>query len=315
MAISELKRYAVTKCISCAAYDAITEELLAFTKHTKTFNVTDNTETSYLEGGENMDKLLAITGKQEAQIKFTTATDSLDWKALQLNSKVETLTKNVPTDEYFTVESKVVKLENAVKISKVFVTDSEADGRDDEEIKVVTLTPAHYVVGTTLTIVTDGTSPLDPDTQVEESTVLALSPTLTVNVGDKVDLIPAQTLQNGQCTVNFETGEVKFMDDMEDKEVHIFYDKQMETSGYKSNGGKSPNIKFVATCVFTDVDTKKQFIGKYIAYQASVQQNDNTQADNGNVPSDIEYTIDCLKSRKHGCTYEVVTCKREDLAE
>ena len=89
----------------------------------------------------------------------------------------------------------------------------------------------------------------------------------------------------------------------------------METTGYKSSGAKSPAIKFVATCIMTDVDSKQQHIAKYIAYNASIQQNDNTQADNGSVPADIEYTVDCLKSRKHGCVYEVLTCDRESLAE
>lgn len=261
---NDLKRYAVTKIISAEAYSLKDNSLLASTKHVKTFGVTDNTETSYLVGGENMSKLLAVMGQQEAQFTFTTATDSMDWKALQLNSKVETNQKVIPTSEYADVDSTLkVTVQDAVSISAIFVTDDSADGRDGEEL----------VKSTTGTVAT------------------------------------------GEYSFDATTGELTFNSDMEGKEVHIFYDKQMEVSGYKSNGGKAQDFKFVATCIFTDVDTKTQHIGKYIAYQASLQQNDNTQADNGAVPSDVTYEISCMKSRKHNCVYEVVTCSRDDLAE
>ena len=115
MAREDLKRYAVTKVISAQHYDIATNELLCETKHVKTFNVSDSTPLEKLEGGENMDALLYISGKQEASFEYTTATDSLGFKALQLNTTITKGIKEVPTDAYFTVESEKVTL-GVVKI-------------------------------------------------------------------------------------------------------------------------------------------------------------------------------------------------------
>lgn len=312
MAREDLKRYAMTKCISAQAFDLATDKLLAETKHTKTFNVTDTTPMEFLVGGEEMANLLGISGKQEASFTFTTATDSLDWKALQLNTKVEKGIKEVPTDAYFTVESEKVTLGVVKRISAIKATEDDADGRDGEEIEVVTLKPQHYEIGTALTVVADGAM-TDPLIEVELSTVQVDIP--TIQIGDTVDLIPAEVLATGQCTVDLTTGEITFYSDMEDKEVHIYYTKEMESVGYKSNGGQAPAIKFVATGIFVDVDTKIPFLAKYIAYNAQLEQNDATQANNEGVPADIEYKINCLKSRKYGCTYEVVAIQRDELAE
>ena len=262
MAREDLTRYAMTKCISAQAFDLATDKLLAETKHTKTFNVTDTTPMEFLVGGEEMANLLGISGKQEASFTFTTATDSLDWKALQLNTKVEKGTKEVPTDAYFIVESGKVTLGEIKRISAIKATEDDADGRDGEEIEVVTLKQAHYVAGTTLTIVADGTL-ADAETEDELANVLLTLP--EAQVGEKVDFVPAEELAEGQCTVDLVTGEIVFHADMEDKEVHIFYTKEMEGIGYKSNGGQAPAIKFVATGIFVDVDTKVPFLAKYIA--------------------------------------------------
>ena len=312
MAREDLKRYAMTKLISAEAYDLATNKLLAETKHTKSFNVTDNTPMEFLQGGESMDNLLGISGKQEASFTFTTATDSLDWKALQLNTTITKEIKEVPTSGFFFVEAEKVILDTIVGISAIRLTEDDADGRDGDEIKVVTLASASYVAGTTLTVVADGTM-TSPTTEVELSTVLPTLP--TAQVGDTVDLIPAQQLQSNECTVDLATGEITFHADMDGKEVHIFYTKEMEVTGYKSNGGQAPAIKFVATGVFVDTDTKIPFLAKYIAYNAQMEQNDATQANNEGVPADIEYKINCLKSRKYGCTYEVVALQRSELSE
>ena len=312
MAREDLKRYAVTKVISAQHYDIATNELLCETKHVKTFNVSDSTPLEKLEGGENMDALLYISGKQEASFEYTTATDSLGFKALQLNTTITKGIKEVPTDAYFTVESEKVTLGVVKRISAIKATEDDADGRDGEEIEVVTLKPQHYEIGTTLTVVADGAM-TDPLTEVEESTVKVDIP--TIQIGDTVDLIPAEVLATGQCTVDLTTGEITFFTDMEDKEVHIYYTKEMESVGYKSNGGQAPTVKTVITAVMTDTDTKIPFLGKFIAYNSQIEQTDNTQVNNDSIPSDITYKVNCLKSRKYGCAYEVVTLQRDELAE
>ena len=312
MAREDLKRYAVTKVISAQHYDIATNELLAETKHVKTFNVSDSTPLDKLEGGENMDALLYISGKQEASFEYSTATDSLDFKALQLNTTITKGVKEVPTEGYFNVEAEKVTLGEIKGISAIKVTEDDADGRDGDEIEIVTLKPQHYIAGTTLTIVADGTL-VDASTEVELATVLPTLP--EAQIGETVDFVPAEELSEGQCTVDLVTGEIVFHADMEDKEVHIFYTKEMEVTGYKSNGGQAPTVKTVITAIFTDVDTKIPFLGKYIAYNSQLEQTDNTQANNDSVPADITYKVNCLKSRKYGCSYEVVALQRDELAE
>ena len=110
--------------------------------------------------------------------------------------------------------------EDVVEISKILTTDAEVDGRDDKEVEIVTLKPQHYAIGTTLTVVADDTLQ-DATTEVEEATVKVDIP--TIQVGDTVDLVPAEVLAEGQCTVDLETGEITFHADMDETEVHIFY--------------------------------------------------------------------------------------------
>ena len=314
----DLKEFALVKAIQATAYDLDTNEVIADTKNVKTLTLNDSTPIDYLKGGENMTKLIPFVGEQDASIEFSTATTSFDWLKLQINSEASTGKKVFDTNEEFTLEDDGGKVEVTIEglkgVSTIYICDKEADGRDGETLKKVTLTPAHYVVGTTLTIVADGTPSLDPDTQVEESTVLALTPDLNVSVGDTVDLIPAQELQEKEFTIEGE--KISFHKDLADETVHIFMQREIaESKSVKSAGGQGKTVKLIVKAVLSDPATQRNFVGNIICYKAKMEQNNNLSAKNDSVPDDITMTFGCLYSKENKCSYEIVAVGRDQLAE
>ena len=310
----DLREFAMTKVIQVTAYDLDTNEVLADTKNLKNFTLNDSTPLDFLTGGESLQKLLPVLGQQDCSVEFANATTSFDWLALQIDSKVVTETKAFDTNDENVVEDDgTITIEGLKGVSSIFEVNMEADGRDGDKIEVVTLKPEHYVAGTTLTIVADGTL-VDASTEVELATVLPTLP--EAQIGETVDLVPAEVLAEGQCTVDLENGVIAFHESMVGESVHIFYTKEMEeTKTVKSAGTMGKTVRLVVKAIMADVHTQKQFLANIICYKAKCEQNNTLSSKNDGVPDDVSFKFGCLYSKANKCSYEIVAIERDKTNE